>query len=88
MGSGGPGGPAGMRMDPAKLLEAQPAIKLSDLKPGDAIVVTGSAAGDMSKLSAMTLVAGVEPILTAAPKSGADPLGGSWSFGDIGAPTQ
>jgi hypothetical protein len=83
----GPGGAGmGTRMDPAQLLERQPSIKVTDLKPGDAIVVTGSPSADAAKISAMTLVAGVEPILTAAPSRGGDPLGGAWNFGDIGMP--
>jgi hypothetical protein len=59
---------------------------LPDLKPGEPIVVTGSAAKDMSRLTAMTLVAGVDPILRAAPQNGPDPLGGNWNFGDVAAP--
>jgi len=37
------------------------------LKPGDAIIVSSSASPDPSQLTAITLIAGVEPILTAAP---------------------
>ncbi len=81
----GPGG--GRNLDQAKLLEQQPTIQLADLKPGDPIVVTGSPSNDMSKLTAMSLVAGVEPILRAAPQNGPDPLGGNWNFGDIGGGT-
>jgi hypothetical protein len=33
---------------------------------------------------AIALVAGVEPILRAAPSSGADPLAGSWNMGGGG----
>jgi hypothetical protein len=88
--AGGRGGQGrgGRNVDPGKLLEQQPSIQLADLKPGDPIVVTGSASLDMSKLTAMTLVAGVEPILRAAPQNGPDPLGGNWNFGDIGAAPQ
>jgi uncharacterized membrane protein YgcG len=85
-GGRGGGGGGGRAMDPSKLLEQQPNIQLSDLKAGDPVVVTGSAANDMSKLTAMTLVAGVEPILRAAPQNGPDPLGGSWNLGDGGPP--
>ena len=73
-------------MDLNAILDQQPAIKLSDLKPGDPIVVTGSPSSDMSKLSALSLVAGVEPILRAAPRNGPDPLGGAWTLGDGGPP--
>jgi hypothetical protein len=84
-GPGGAGG-GGRAMDMSKVLEQQPAIQLSELKAGDPVVVTGSPTSDMTKLSAMTLVAGVEPILRAAPQNGPDPLGGSWNLGDGGPP--
>jgi hypothetical protein len=76
----------GAANDPSRLLETQPSIELPDLKPGEPIVVTGSAAKDMSRLTAMTLVAGVDPILRAAPQNGPDPLGGNWNFGDVAPP--
>ena len=85
-GRGGRGGRGGAAADPSRLLEQQPSIQLADLKPGDPIVVTGPAVNDMSKLTAMTLIAGVEPILRAAPQNGPDPLGGNWNFGDVAPP--
>jgi hypothetical protein len=83
-GRGGRGGAAAN--DPSRILETQQSIELPDLKPGEPIVVTGSAAKDMSKLTAMTLVAGVDQILRAAPQNGPDPLGGNWNFGEAAAP--
>ncbi|HEX4274365.1 MAG TPA: hypothetical protein VHZ74_03370 [Bryobacteraceae bacterium] len=80
------GGRAGRNADPSKLLETQPTIEFADLKAGEPVVVTGAASNDPSKLTAMSLVAGVDPILRAAPQNGADPLGGSWNFGDVSAP--
>jgi hypothetical protein len=94
-GFGGQGGPGGGRAgrggrgaagDPSRILETQQTIELPDLKPGEPIIVTGSAARDMSKLTAMTLTAGVDPILRAAPQNGPDPLGGNWNFGEAAAP--
>lgn len=82
----GGGGRGGGAADPSRILEQQPTIQLADLKAGDPIVVTGSASNDMSKLTAMTLIAGVEPILRAAPQNGPDPLGGNWNFGDVAPP--
>jgi hypothetical protein len=78
-GFGGGRGRGGM--DVGRIIEQQPAIQLADLKPGDAIIVTGATAADASKLIANALVAGVEPILRAAPNNGADPLAGSWNMG-------
>jgi hypothetical protein len=70
--------------DPNNILDQQPTIELADLKAGEPVVVTGAVSSDLSKLTAMTLVAGVDPILRAAPQNGPDPLGGNWNFGDIG----
>lgn len=83
---GGGRGPAGggRGMDLNKLLEQQPSIQLSDLKAGEPVVILAAASGEGSKLTAMTLVAGVEPILRAAPQNGPDPLGGNWNLGDGG----
>jgi hypothetical protein len=71
-------------MDIGKIIEQQPAIQLADLKPNDAIIVTGATGDDTSKITATALVAGVEPILRAAPSNAPDPLAGSWNMG--GAP--
>lgn len=68
-GAGSPGG-AGMRSrggDMQQMLEHMPAIKLEDLKAGDAIIVSSTEGTDPGQVTAITLVAGVEPILTAAP---------------------
>jgi hypothetical protein len=82
MGRGGGRGRGGM--DIGKIIEQQPAIQLSELKPGDAIIVTGATGKDAARLYAIALVAGVEPILRAAPNNGADPLAGSWNMGGGG----
>jgi hypothetical protein len=71
-------------MDVGKIIEQQPAIQLADLKPGDSIIVTGATATENAPLVAIALVAGVEPILRAAPSNGADPLAGSWNMGGGG----
>jgi hypothetical protein len=83
-GGGRAGRGGGRGGDPNNILNQQPTIELADLKVGEPVVVTGAVSSDQSKLTAMTLVAGVDPILRAAPQNGPDPLGGSWNFGDIG----
>ena len=69
--AGGPGGPGGMRGgrggDMQQMLERLPAIKLEDLKPGDAIIVSSTEGVDPGHVTAITLIAGVEPILSATP---------------------
>ncbi|HTT62532.1 MAG TPA: hypothetical protein VMG35_11845 [Bryobacteraceae bacterium] len=88
-GAPGPaGGPNGMRSghggDMQQMLEHMPAIKLADLKPGDAIIVSGTAGADPAQVTAITLVAGVEPILSAAPAgSQRAAMLGSWNL-DMG----
>jgi hypothetical protein len=81
-GRGGPGGPGGgMRFDPARALESAPVITLADLKKGDAVMISSSSGADSASVTAITLVAGVEPLLTAAPtRNGQDPGAGSWGF--------
>jgi len=84
-GPGGPGGPGGMRSgrggDMQQMLERLPAIKLEDLKPGDAIIVSSTEGADPGQLTAITLVAGVEPILSAAPAgSQRARMLGSWNL--------
>jgi hypothetical protein len=83
-GGQGGGGRGGRNNDPNKLLDQQPTIELADLKAGEPVVVTGGATSDMAKLTATSVVAGVDPILRAAPQRGADPLAGNWNFGDLG----
>jgi hypothetical protein len=53
--------------DMQQMLERLPAIKLEDLKPGDAIIVSSTEGVDPGHVTAITLIAGVEPILSATP---------------------
>jgi Cu/Ag efflux protein CusF len=83
--AGGPGGPGGARGgrggDMQQMLERLPAIKLEDLKPGDAIIVSSTEGADPGQVTAITLVAGVEPILSAAPAgSQRASMLGSWNL--------
>jgi len=69
------------------MIENLPPITLGDLKPGDALIISAAAGNDTSEMTAITAIAGVEPILTAPSKNGgASTVGGSWNFGDIGLP--
>jgi len=76
---GGRGG-----FDISKIIEQQPKISLAELKAGDGLIVTGATGVDPAKLTAIAIIAGVEPILRAAPSNGADPLAGSWNMGGGG----
>jgi hypothetical protein len=70
-------------MDVGQMLDRLPALPLADLKPKDAIMVTTTAGSDPSKVTAVMLLAGVEPILTAAPNSTRDIMSG-WNLGGGG----
>jgi len=82
-----PPAPAGRggREDLGQVLDRLPAFSLAELKPGDAIMVSGSAGADASRLTAITLLAGVEPLLTASPNAARDIMAG-WNFGGDNAP--
>jgi hypothetical protein len=73
--------------DLSRMLEHAPTIAVSDLKPGDAVVVSGVAAGsDKGRLIASSIIAGVEPIFQSAPPRQGRSLG-DWSL-DMEAPAQ
>ena len=90
-GAGGPGGPGGgMRggnFDLQALLERSPQLALTELKKGDALIVSSTKGADGSSMTAISLVAGVEPFLAAAPRRAGQVDLGSWSLG-MGAPEQ
>ena len=67
---GGPGGPQGGGMrgggggNMADLLERLPIISISDLKVGDTIIMSSLQGADPTQLTAISLVTGIEPLLT------------------------
>jgi hypothetical protein len=65
-----------------QMLSRLPAMKISDFQKGDAVILV-STQGTDTGVTAITLVGGVEPILTAAPGSQAMMLS-PWSLS--GAP--
>jgi hypothetical protein len=83
-GRGGRGAGGGRPLDLAKVVDQAPVITLADLKPNEPIVVAGAATDDLSKMRALKLISGVDPILRAAPQNGSDPLAGNWSLGGEG----
>ena len=63
------------------MMERMPAFTLAELKPGDAIIVASSAGSDPTRITAITLLAGAEPLLTApAGQAGERQLSASWNF--------
>jgi hypothetical protein len=88
-GSGGPaGGPGGARAGGApdfqRLLNRMPTATLADLKKGDAVMIVASQGADAGVVTAITLLSGVEPILTASPSASQALFSGSWSLGAPG----
>lgn len=94
-GPGGPGGPGGAggaggngSFDLRQALERLRATELSELKAGDAVIVSDSKGSDASNVTAITIVAGVEPFLASAPRGQGGQVNlGSWSL-DAGMPAE
>ena len=85
-GAPGAGPGTGGHRDFQSMMERVPVITLAELKAGDAVIISSSAGADPSTVLAITVVAGVEPLLTAASSSGQSVLNGSWNFGEVGLP--
>lgn len=61
--AGGPGGPGGGGgFDIQRIIDNLPATTLAELKPGEMILISSTSGVDPSRVTAITLVAGVEPI--------------------------
>ena len=83
--SSGPGGTAEADRtrsngDLQAALERLPHIPLTDLKPGDAVILACTSSSDPSRLTAITLLAGVEPLLKLSSKGGRPLDLGSWNL--------
>jgi hypothetical protein len=76
----------GGRGDIGQMLDALPPLPLADLKAGDAIMVSTTQGTDPGRVTAITLLAGVEPLLTASPNATRDIMSG-WNLGGGGGDT-
>lgn len=73
----GQSGPAGARAgggDFQQMLSRIPAVTLADLQKGDAVMIVTTEGTSENDATAITLLAGVEPLLEASPKGGASIL--------------
>ncbi len=70
-------------MDLQQMISRMPAATISDLQKGDAVMLVGTE-GNTREVSAITLLAGVEPILQGSPNGGASSILSPWSLS--GAP--
>lgn len=69
--------------DIGQMLDRLPAMPLSELKRGDAIMVSTTQGSDPGHVTAVMLLAGVEPLLTASPNATRDIMSG-WNLGGGG----
>jgi len=79
----GPGGGPGGNGSPdlQRMLSRLPNSTLADLQKGDAVMIVSTEGGHSDAVTAITLLAGVEAILTAAPNRSASSLLSPWSLG-------
>src|SRR5262249_35295713 len=66
--------------DLQSLIEKLPQLSLADLKSGDAVILSFANVADASRITAITLLAGVEPLLKAPGKGGPSINLGSWNL--------
>lgn len=78
------GGAGGGRGDMQQMLSRLPASTLNDFQKGDAVLVVAASSSTDSKLSAITVVGGVEPILQASPQGQASSILQPWSLNNGG----
>ncbi len=83
--AGGGGGRmgGGRNGDVGAMLDRLPAIHLTDLKTGDALMGATTLGSAPTKVTAIMRLAGVEPLLTASPSAVRDIMGG-WNLGGGG----
>jgi transcription antitermination factor NusG len=79
----GPGGGQGGNGPPdlQRMLSRLPNSTLADLQKGDAVMIVSTEGGDSGGVTAITLLAGVDAILTAATSQSASTLLSPWSLG-------
>jgi hypothetical protein len=74
---GGRGGPP----DVQQILGRMPAVSLTDLQKGDTVMIVSTAGDGSQPVNAITMLAGVEAILTAAPNASQAMMLSPWSLG-------
>jgi len=81
-GGPGPGGarPGGAR-DFQQMINRLPLVTLADLQKGEAVILVASAGSSSAEVTAITLLGGVEPILTATPRGAQGFTLSPWTMG-------
>ena len=90
-GRGMSGGAGGGGADLQQMISRMPASTIADLQKGDAVMLVGTEARSSNAVTAITLLAGVEPILQGSPNGGASSILSPWSLsaapsGEAGTP--
>ena len=62
------------------LIERLPSLSVADLKTGDAVIISFANSEDVSRVTAITLLAGVEPLLKTSTRGGQSVNLGSWNL--------
>ncbi len=88
--SGGPGGaPGGGQRSPRgdfqQMVNRLPQVTLADLPKGEAIICVATGGAASEEVTAITLLGGVEPLLTASPRSSQALTLSPWAIGGGGA---
>lgn len=78
---GGGGSRSGGSPDFQQMLSRLPAATLADLHKGDAVMIVATEGSESSAPKAITLLSGVEAILTASPSQSASTLLSPWNLG-------
>lgn len=76
----------GGNFDIQDMIDRQPQAALANLKPGDVVIVSGAAGSDATRMTAVTLLAGAEPVLMALQARPAGGAGGGGSVTSSGLP--
>jgi len=79
-GGGGMGGRGGGPPDIQQILNRMPPASLTDLQKGDVVMIVSTEGDGAGAVNAITLLAGVEPILTAAPNASQAMMLSPWSL--------
>lgn len=80
-GNAAPGG--GGRGDFNQMLSRLPAVTIGELQKGDAVMIV-TTQGTPAQVTAITMLSGVEPILTASPKGNGSMILSPWNLGGGG----
>jgi len=76
-----PSRPAGGQSDFQQIVNRMPPAALSDFQKGDAVMIVSTEGADAANVTAISLLGGVEPILTAAPAGSQSVTLSPWSLG-------